>query len=236
MLTIANGPIGMLSLDEPACPSPPRTWGEDPHEFAVGLVKKTVVGVSVPDIIYERDHVRGAFIEAARALAAQGCSAITSNCGYSVLYQKDVIEATRLPTVLSSLLLLPAVVAALPPDYQVGIICYDSTCLSDEHLKASWPQAQRSRLNIVGIEGTEAWSKSNSSDAVYEWPLFAKAIENCVEVLMRAERPTGAVIVECCAFGSFVPMIKARMGVPTCDIYDAAKLLLGDAASGIIKI
>ncbi|MBB4233234.1 hypothetical protein GGD56_007138 [Rhizobium mongolense] len=222
-----KGPIGILCLDEPASESPARTWGEHPKDFTVGMIRQTVAGVSVPDIINKRDHVRRAYVDAALALKDQGCSVISSNCGYSILYQRDVCTVAQVPTLLSSLQILPAVAAAYPPDYRIGIICYDATCLSDEHLHASWPNLDRSRLAIIGVEGSEAWHKSNSSDAVYDWDLFGEAIYHRVETLRRLEPLLGAVIVECCAFGSFVPMIREKLGVPTIDIYDVAKPLLG---------
>jgi len=226
-----KGPVGILCLDEPASDSPPRTWGEHSGDFIVGMIRQTVAGVSVPDIINERDHVRRAYIDAALALKAQGCSIISSNCGYSILYQRDVYTSARVPTLLSSLQILPVLATAYPPDFRIGIICYDATCLSDNHLRASWPTLDRARLAVVGIEGSEAWHKSNSSDAIYDWDLFGEALYNRVETLRRSEPMLGAVLVECCAFGSFAPMIRETLGVPTIDIYDVAKLLFGDHIS-----
>ncbi|APO69825.1 Asp/Glu/hydantoin racemase protein (plasmid) [Rhizobium gallicum] len=228
MTHLTQGPIGILCLEEPWSPSPPRTWGEDPHLLTTGLVRETVKGVTVPDILSGREHVQEAYINAGKALKAQGCTAISSNCGYSVLYQQAVSRATGLPTLMSSLLLLPLLATIFPADEAIGIICFDTNCPTDEHLTASWPELDKSRIEVVGLEGTEAWRQINRADPEYDWVVIEDAIASCTLKLKQNKRSISAVVLECCAFGPFLPMVQERMNVPTFDIVTAVGSFFGN--------
>lgn len=217
----ALNPLGLLRLDEPkpgACPS--RCLGEE-GIFAQGMIEEIVKGVSVPDIIHDLSHVRDAYLKAARRLKDRGCSAIISNCGYSVLYHDLIRETVGLPTVTSSLLLLPVVAAITPATQKIAIICFDSTALSDAHLRAAWPELQADRIIKAGIEGTEAWRHINRPDAIYDWDLIGATLGRLCESALRSEN-LGAIIVECCAFSPFVPKIQSLLQRPTFDIISAA--------------
>lgn len=218
-------PLGLLRLDEPEPTSyPSRSLGET-GLFPQGTIAEVVEGVSVPDILHDRPHVRGAYLRAARRLQERGCSGIISNCGYSVLYQTAISSAVDIPTITSSLLLLPLLAAVTPSTQKIAVICFDSTALSDAHLKAAWPQADCDNIVKVGIEGTAAWKMINRSDAVYDWNLIGSTLNDLCDKSSLNEN-VGAVIVECCAFTPFVRYIQSRLHCPTLDIISTLRALL----------
>ncbi|MER9313689.1 hypothetical protein NKI51_31310 [Mesorhizobium australicum] len=218
-------PLGLLRLDEPEPSSwPLRCLGET-GIFPQGMIEEVVKGVSVPDILHDLPHVREAYLQAARRLKDRGCSAIISNCGYSVLYHNTIKETVGLPTLTSSLLLLPVLAAITPARQKIAVVCFDSTSLSEAHLRAAWPELQASRIIKVGIEGTEAWQQINRPDAVYDWGLVGATLSRLCESSLRSEN-LGAIIVECCAFSPFVPQIRDMLQRPTFDIISAVHALL----------
>ncbi|RWE20562.1 MAG: hypothetical protein EOS41_28360 [Mesorhizobium sp.] len=189
------------------------------------MIAEVVEGVSVPDILQDLPHVRTAYLRAARRLEERGCSAIVSNCGYSVLYREAIASSASVPSLMSSLLLLPVLAAVTPADQKIAIICFDSTALSEAHLQASWPQGDHERILKVGIEQTEAWRLINRADAIYDWDLIGATLNQVCRQSLYGEK-LGAVIVECCAFSSFVPQIQRLLQRPTFDIISAATALL----------
>ncbi|TIN73763.1 MAG: hypothetical protein E5Y30_00040 [Mesorhizobium sp.] len=192
------------------------------------MIEEVVKGVSVPDILHDLPHVRDAYLQAARRLKGRGCSAIISNCGYSVLYHDLIRETVGLPTLTSSLLLLPVLAAITPAKQKIAIICFDSTALSEAHLRAAWPELQASRIIKAGIEGTEAWRQIYRPDAVYDWDLIGAALSRLCESSLRSEN-LGAIIVECCAFSPFVPQIQSMLLRPTFDIISAVRASLSQS-------
>jgi hypothetical protein len=113
----------------------------------------------------------------------------------------------------------------VPSHQRIAIISFDSTALSEAHLKAAWPQQHGEKLIKVGIEGTQAWRLINRPDAVYDWDLIGVTLDQLCARSLHSE-DIGAVIVECCAFSPFVPRIQDRLRRPTFDIISAARALL----------
>lgn len=221
-------PLGLLRLDEPKPRACPARCLDEKGIFPQGLIEEVVKGVSVPDIIHDLPHVRDAYLNAARRLKDRGSSAIISNCGYSVLYHNTIKETVGLPTLTSSLQLLPVLAAITPAKQKIAIICFDSSALSDAHLHAAWPQLQAGRITKAGIEGTEAWRQINRPDAVYDWDLIGATLNQLCESSLRNETH-GAIIVECCAFSPFVPQIQSMLQRPTFDIISAGHAFLSQS-------
>ena len=59
------------------------------------------------------------FVAAARRLESEGALAITTSCGFLVLFQRELQDAVSVPLVTSSLVLLPELLAA---ERQVGLL------------------------------------------------------------------------------------------------------------------
>ena len=62
------------------------------------------------------------FIDAAQELVRLGAEAITTNCGFLSLFQKEIAAAVGVPVATSSLMQVPWVQATLPPGKRVGLV------------------------------------------------------------------------------------------------------------------
>ena len=121
--------LGVLMLDTRF----PRLRGDvgHPGSFDVPTRFAVVPGASPRRVVREADPaLLRPFIDAARGLEAQGCTAITTSCGFLVLFQRELQAALSVPVWTSSLL-------ALPKLKRPGVITVDSASLSAAHLRAA---------------------------------------------------------------------------------------------------
>ena len=123
MNTIAKGgkaiygaPLGILMLRARF----PRIHGDmgNAGTWPFPVLYRVVKGASP-----ERVVLNGAqgllpdFLEAAAELVDQGAEAITTNCGFLALFQKELAAHVKVPVATSSLIQVPWVQATLPPAF-----------------------------------------------------------------------------------------------------------------------
>ena len=77
------------------------------------------------------------FIEAAQDLVQLGAEAITTNCGFLSLFQKEIAAAVRVPVATSSLMQVPWVQATLPPGQRVGLVTVSGSTFTPAHLEGA---------------------------------------------------------------------------------------------------
>lgn len=121
--------LGVLMLDTRF----PRVVGDigHPASFAHPVRHAVVHGASPQRVVRERDPaLLRPFVDAGRALVAQGADAIATSCGFLVLFQRELQAALPVPVWTSSLLLL----AALPG---AGVVTVDAASLGADHLHAA---------------------------------------------------------------------------------------------------
>src|SRR5258706_16019125 len=97
----------------------------------------------------ERVVLRGAegllpdFLEAATDLVNLGAEAITTNCGFLSLFQRELAAHVRVPVATSALLQVPWVQATLPPRRRVGVITVSAGSLTPRHPGGGWRPHRR---------------------------------------------------------------------------------------------
>jgi hypothetical protein len=123
-----------------------------------------VPGAWTRNVIGPDDLIHEAYIAAARGMEKDGVAAITSNCGFTARFQKDVAASVSIPVALSSLLLVPSMVRLLPPGKKLGILTYDATKLGDVHCNGAGWSPMRLPVVIAGIEGSESWAEMAKPD------------------------------------------------------------------------
>ena len=111
----------------------PRVPGDigNPATFNFPVLHELVRGASPQRVVRERDPaLLQPFIAAGHTLVAAGASAITTSCGFLVLFQRELQAALPVPVWTSSLLLLPE----LP---RAGVVTVDAGALVAAHLRAA---------------------------------------------------------------------------------------------------
>ena len=77
------------------------------------------------------------FLAAAADLVDLGAEAITTNCGFLSLFQRELAAHVRVPVATSALIQVPWVLATLPPGKRVGVITVSAGSLTPRHLEAA---------------------------------------------------------------------------------------------------
>jgi Asp/Glu/hydantoin racemase len=214
---IYGAPLGILML-EARFPRIPGDMG-NATTWPFPVLYRVVKGASP-----ERVVLQGAagllplFLEAAAELVSFGAEAITTNCGFLSLFQREIAAHVRVPVATSSLIQVPWVQATLPPGKRVGVVTVSGSSLTPEHLAAAGVAAD---TPFVGTEDGEEFfrvlirgEKENMDVA-----LAARDILEAGRTLMRRHPDIGAIVLECTNMPPYAHALRETLGVPVFDIY-----------------
>ncbi len=126
--------IGILLLDSEAPFIPGDVANASTYDFPVRFQR--VEGLTVAQMMNRDKAGLKKVIEAGKALQREGVRAITSDCGFMALFQKELRNELEIPVFLSSLLQITFLQQIIPRDRRIGIITANGESLDDEVLKA----------------------------------------------------------------------------------------------------
>ncbi len=125
--------IGILMIDtfEPFIP------GEvgNATTFSYPVRYKKVEGFTFQRLYNKDPALLEPILDAARELVREGVRAITGDCGFMALYQREIADAIEVPVFMSSLLQIPFISGTLRKGEKVGILALDSTKLTHKFLE-----------------------------------------------------------------------------------------------------
>lgn len=223
--------LGILHLERglpPGAKPPAPVPGSmlNPATFDFPAIVETVAGAWVENVVRGDPALEPAFIDAARRLVARGVVAISSTCGFSIRHQAAVAASVNVPVVMSSLLLLPALLRQLPPHGKIAVLTYDSAHCSEDLLRIDDPR-ERTKIVIGGIEGGKFWHDELKRPAP---PTDVAAIETDVAACiarLRAKHPdVSAILFECAAFPAVAPAIRRIVKLPVYDIAGLCRMTM----------
>jgi Asp/Glu/hydantoin racemase len=222
--TIARGgkalygaPLGILML-EARFPRIPGDMG-NATTWPFPVLYRVVKGASP-----ERVVLNGAtglledFVAAAQELVDQGAEALTTNCGFLVLFQKELAARVGVPVATSSLMQVPWVQATLPPGKRVGIITVSAKSLTPRHLEGAGVPLD---TPIVGTEGGREFFRvlilGEKQDM--DVALAAQDILDAGRTLLAQHDNVGAIVLECTNMPPYAAALRGELGLPVFDIY-----------------
>ncbi|MDH2400107.1 aspartate/glutamate racemase family protein [Bradyrhizobium sp. SSUT18] len=214
---IYGAPLGILML-EARFPRIPGDMGNG-TTWPFPVLYRVVSGASPEKVV-----LRGAagllpdFIDAAKDLVRLGAEAITTNCGFLSLFQKEIAAAVGVPVATSSLMQVPWVQATLPPGRRVGLVTVSGSTLTPAHLEGAGVPLD---TPLVGTEhGKEFFRvliKAEKDDMD-----IAQAERDVVEAgkeLVAKHPDVGAIVLECTNMPPYAAALQAEVGLPVYDIY-----------------
>jgi hypothetical protein len=216
--------IGVLCLDTSYTKIPGHIRNRATFDFPV--IYRVVAGATAERVVAQADaSLLRPFIDAARELEREGVGAITSACGFLVMFQRELADAVHVPLYSSSLVQLPMVHRMLPLDRKVGLLVASERALTRRHLAAAG--AESVPVCIGAMEGqpefTEVILEARRNDL--------NADRLCAEVLLVTERlvrrnpDLGAIVIECTDLVPFAPAIQSRAGLPVFDIVTLTEMV-----------
>jgi hypothetical protein len=216
--------IGVLCLDTSFTKIPGHIRNRSTFRFPVDY--QVVAGATPDRVVNQADPaLLDPFIGAARELQARGAAAITSACGFLVLFQKQLADAVSVPLYASSLIQLPMVHRMLRSEARVGLLVARKAALTRRHLAAIGGESVP--VCVAGMEDQPEFREVMLEGRRIE--LDTDRLER--EVLSEAERlaadnpDLGALIIECTDLVPYAHAIQARIGVPVFDIVTLTEMV-----------
>ena len=224
--------VGILMLDT-RFPRIPGDMG-NAATFPFPVRYHRVAGAA-PDLVVRRGAagLLPAFIDGARQLEREGVGAVTTNCGFLVKYQAELVASVRVPVLTSSLLLVPLVHRMLAPGRRVGILTVNAAGLGEQHLRGAGigPEIP---LAVAGLEGEKEFTRVLLNDELELNVDLAR--EEHVRVARRlvADHPdVGALVLECTNMPPYARDIQRATGLPVFDIVSLVTLVHGALLAGL---
>jgi hypothetical protein len=216
--------IGVLCLET----AYPRFPGHirNPDTFAFPVAYRVVEGATPERVVSQGDpRLLQPFIDAARELEAEGVAAITSGCGFLVLFQRELAAAVGVPLYASSLIQLPMVHRMLPARKKVGLLVARKTSLSRRHLEAIGGESVP--ICVAGMDEQPEFREVvlEGRRPELDRDRLAREVLSEADRLARAESDLGALIIECTDLVPFAHAIQARIGVPVFDIVTLTEMV-----------
>jgi len=214
---IYGAPLGILML-EARFPRIPGDMG-NALTWPFPVLYRVVNGASPERVVLNgAAGLLPAFLEAAAELVSHGAEAITTNCGFLSLFQREIAAHVSVPVATSALMQVPWVQALLPAGQRVGVLTVSGGSLTPAHLRAAGVPAD---TPFVGTEDGEEFfrvlilGKKQDMDVA----LAARDVLNAGRRLIAAHPDIGAIVLECTNMPPYAHALREALGVPVFDIY-----------------
>ncbi|MBS0561535.1 MAG: aspartate/glutamate racemase family protein [Proteobacteria bacterium] len=214
---VYGAPLGILML-EARFPRIPGDMGNG-ATWPFPVLFRIVKGASPERVVLQgANGLLQNFLDAAAELVDQGAEAITTNCGFLAIFQRELAAHVRVPVATSSLIQVPWVQTLLPPGKRVGVITVSAASLTPRHLECAGVPAG---IPIVGTEGGREFFrvliKGESQDmdvALAEADILAAGRE-----LVARDPSVGAIVLECTNMPPYARALRDALGLPVFDIH-----------------
>jgi hypothetical protein len=208
--------IGILLLDT-SIPFPPGDVG-NATTYSFPVRYKVVKGASIERIINEQDpSLLEPFIEAGWDLVREGVKAITGDCGFMILFQKQLSKEFPVPVFMSSLLQIPFISRMLGPGGKVGIITADSRGFTEKHLQAAGVD-EGMPVKVAGMQ-----DQKNFYDAILaekgelDFEAVQMEVVQVAKKLVSEDEKTEAILLECSDLPSYAAAVQEAVNLPVFD-------------------
>lgn len=192
----------------------PRPLGDvgHPATFSFPVRRHVVQGASPARVVRGRDAaVLGPFVDAARALVAEGVHAIATSCGFLARWQSELQAAVPVPVWTSALLTLADLAGT-----RCGVITIEAASLGAAELRAVGADP------LTPVEGITAGSPLHRT-LLQDLPTLDEA-DAAQQVLAAARRLLArqpdlqALVLECTNLPPYAPALRQATGLPVFDV------------------
>lgn len=216
--------IGVLCLDTAFTKIPGHIRNRATFDFPV--IYQVVHGATPQRMVTEADPtLLEPFIIAAKELEAQGAAAITSGCGFLVIFQQQLADAVQIPLYSSSLIQVTMVHRMLAADRKVGLLVAKKAALTPRHLQAVG--AESVPLCIAGMDTQPEFrevileGRRNTLDPAR----LGQEVLHEVDQLAAANPDMGALVIECTDLVPYGHAIQQHIGLPVFDIVTLTEMV-----------
>ncbi len=207
--------IGVLVLDTRMPRIPGDIGNATTFDFPVRF--KRVKGATADRVVEQGDpECLHLFINAAKELEEDGVRAITTSCGFLIMFQDEIARALRVPFFSSSLLQVPLVYRMLGSRARIGILTANDTTLPKHLEKAGI-------LNIpLAIKGAQDepdfYNVFVKNSEIRDVSKAGQAVLRMAKKIVEKYPDVGAFVCEGTNFSSFGELVQKAIGLPFFDI------------------
>ncbi len=188
---------------------------------------RVVPGASPERVVMQRaEGLLQPFLAAAADLVAHGAAAITTNCGFLSLFQRELAAHVGVPVATSALMQVPWVQATLPPGRRVGVVTISKASLTAAHLEAVGASAA---TPMVGCEGGRELFPvliAGKREAL-DTELAEQDVVSAALTLARSHPDIGAIVLECTNMPPYAAAVAKATRLPVFDIVTLVHWLHG---------
>jgi hypothetical protein len=208
--------IGILVTDA-VITRPPGDVG-NPATYPFPVLYQKVPSASLERIIEKEDpELFFPILEAAQDLVKRGAAAVTSTCGFMILYQPELARRLPVPVFLSSLLQLPFIQSVLSPDDQIGIITANARHLTPRHLRLAGLDEMEA-VRISGLENQPAFREAIfSGSGGFDPEAIQREVVGAARELIRRNPRVRAILLECSNLPPYAAAVQQATGLPVFD-------------------
>lgn len=190
----------------------------NPATFPFPVRCRKVPGATLERLIRERDpSLLAPFIEAGSDLIREGARALTTTCGFMILFQEELAARLPVPVFTSSLLQLPFIHRTVGPRDRIGVITADAANLTAEHLHRAG--ADIARLTVCGLE-----DQPHFQEAIFggRGQLHRREIESEVVAIARrmvdSDPSIRSLLFECANLPPYAAAVQRAVELPVYDV------------------
>lgn len=214
---VYGAPLGILML-EARFPRIPGDMG-NATTWPFPVLYHVVRGASPERVVLQ--GARGLlpdFVAAAQDLVRLGAEAITTNCGFLALFQKELADAVKVPVATSSLMQVPWVQATLPPGKRVGVVTVSGATLTPAHLEGAGVPLD---TPMVGTENGQEFFRVliRAEKDDMDIALAEADIIDAGRRLVADNPDVGAIVLECTNMPPYAAALRDAVNLPVYDIY-----------------
>ncbi|SFH68433.1 hypothetical protein SAMN05192551_102153 [Tindallia magadiensis] len=207
--------IGIILLDSEAPFIPGDVANATTYDFPVRF--RRVPGLTVERILKHDMTALKDVMMAGEELKKEGVRAITSDCGFMILYQDYLARELGIPVFLSSLLQLPFIQNILPELTKIGILTVNSESLTGTILKKAGVQ-KTDGLAIAGLQEKPFFSDAFIKETGrLNYPEVEKEVVESAKALQRDYLDVKAILLECSVLPPYGAAVQEATGLPVFD-------------------
>lgn len=177
---------------------------------------KRIDGLTV-ERIFEHDlSFIEKMIDSARELEREGVKAITGDCGFMAIFQKEVKESVNIPVFLSSLLQIPFIKSTLPVQAGIGVITAASISLTPGIFKKIG--VDDNNLFIAGLEDLKNFKNAAIDETgVLDSEKIREEVVGVAKNLTARNPEVRSILLECSMLPPYSKAVQRVTGLPVYD-------------------
>lgn len=206
--------IGILMLDFFAPFIPGDVGNASTYSFPVRY--QLVENLTFDRLLNKDETALKPLIEAGKELVKNGVRAITADCGFFALFQREMANELEVPVFMSSLMQVPFISSMIGNNNKVGIITATSNGLDNSFLEAV--NIDTETIYIKGLENKEHFRKLGIEESgILDVEKVETEVVSAAQEMVKEEPKVKAILLECSMLPPYGEAVQKAINLPVFD-------------------